>query len=386
MGPSARPGQRAPQEQAAPRPSLFSQLGELVGGGPSPALSTAQNAQAQREAILNASLMALLAGGRGDPTSAGLAQAILTGRASGGDARAQLEQAAMIAQQEAQRRELAQMASTADRAQLMQALSGFLGAGDMESAKMVIEALKTLPAPSAGGDARRFQFETIPSTGQVLRTNQFTGEAELMDVGLAPSGPEPGQLGQPTEVVDIDTGERVLAAFDKQLGRFRDVNTGRVVNAQPKPAAGAMGQQQTQSIATSLQLALNELKQFAEAPNVVAQWAEENPLAGITRSFLSPETQSFFVAKEQVKSLVTKLISGAAASEKEVERIARGFVPQAGEHPSVVKKKMNLLQTWVSAMVADPSVDPYEAALQLQGQPGGSPAPGGGGNRFLNRR
>jgi hypothetical protein len=356
FGQSPAPSVLNPPEQAPAEPGRLSfgqRLQRLIGGPASQQLSPEQNASAGQEAMIQAGLAALMASGQGQPTLAGLAMALSQGRQAGGAARQQIQQAQV-------RRQLANQAQQAGQAQLMSFFSEAIAAGDMESAKMAVDLIKATQGRPGSG----FEFRTLQN--RLIRVNPITGAAEVA-LEVPPEELQP-KLSTPQVVVDRRSGRRALGAFDHRIGRYRDVNSGAVLDVDPESIRATTGREDRQSIAAALELAMEDLGRYTTAPNIVSQFLSTNPLAGVTRGFTSDDVQLFFAAKEQVQGLVTKLISGAQAAEAEVARLSRGFVPQAGEREPTVKRKLEILDRWVEALRRNPNADPWEEALRAEGR------------------
>lgn len=344
-----------PAAPAQPEQLSFGQrLQRLIGGAASPALSEQQNAEASRQAMVQAGLAALMASGQGQPTLAGLALALSQGRQTGGAARQQIQ----VAQA---RRQLADQAQNANLAQLMSFFSEAVAAGDMESAKLAVDLIKATQGKPGSG----FEFRTMGN--RLLRVNPISGQAE---VALEfPADQMLPKLSTPQYVWDADRNDFAWASFDHNIGRYRDVNNpGRLVNTGASPIRPTASGEDRRAIAAALALAMEDLNKYRTAPGIVSQFLSTNPLAGVTRSFTNDDVQLFFASKEQVQGLVTKLISGAQAAETEVARLSRGFVPQAGERESTVKRKLEILNRWVDALTRNPNADPWAEALRAEGR------------------
>jgi len=342
-----------PQPQEPQQLSFGERLQRLIGGPASSAISPEQNQEASRQAMIQAGLMALMASGRGEPTLAGLAMALSQGRQAGGEARQQIQTARV-------RRQLANQAQSANMAEMMAFFSEAVAAGDMESAKLAVDLIKATQGKPGSG----FEFRTIGN--RLLRLDPATGGVEV--VLEFPPDPTRPRLGIPQDVLNNRTGQIERATFDFDVGRYRDVNTHELMDAGSVPVRPTAGREDKQAIAAALRLAMEDLNKYTTAPGIVSQFLSTNPLAGITRAFTSDDVQIFFAAKEQVQSLVTKLISGAQAAEAEVQRLSRGFVPQAGEGEAAVQRKLTILNRWVEDILRNPNVDPWEAALRAEGR------------------
>lgn len=202
-------------------------VGQVITGPIDPSLSPEQQRQVRNRALTQAGLTAMMASGPA-PVAPNIAQ-IFAQSAIAGQQASQSAQGQIGRQAAAQELQRAFGGGQLDRPKLQQMLVRLMASGDMESAKMVSDMIKSLPGPQVLSSGATL---VDPNTGQAIATNRapedvdpWKGLPGEMKAALFAAGiTDPAQL----------TPERRQAVFN-EAERYRR-SGGMNINL-PDPAA-----------------------------------------------------------------------------------------------------------------------------------------------------
>lgn len=372
-------------QDPAPRPrraGVMDVLGRIFGGMDNPALSEEQNAEARRQALIQAGLATLSASGQGGSSLGAIAQGALSGQAAGGQIRSQLGQTAL-------RQRLRDLSESApghvpDLNTLRQMFSEAIAQGDQGSASAISEVIKAMEASaSSTGNASRLmevrgangEIHLVnPQTGATVRTIAGDTELDHQDLGdrvvYFPKGhPErivhieqraapPGtvSLGTPQPYTDPVTGTTKLGTWNPSTGSFQEVRGALPATSSGEDARKAAG------FLSFIQGPLAYIGSFVGTPDRVHQAASNHGLQEI----VGPDQQRLKIAGNALAEAWLRMTTGAAYTERELQTAMEMFVPQPGDRRETLEMKATNRQQLTTLL---------RARAGLPGGPGGGTTP-----------
>lgn len=240
--------------------SIWDRLALLYAGPRSPLLSQEQNKQAQQQALLQAGLMALLAssGQPGGPTPhlfSILAQSALAGQQGGMNARQQMVQQNRAAQLQ----QVMQAGGGLSRDMLDQMIMQALGAGDMETARMLVEVRKVMKDSTANQVPRQYR----DAQGN-LRLGVYDPETRSF-TPIEGASPASESAGTPREVVDAE-GNLRWGVLSPGRGFIDPVTNEVIPGAQPpRNRVSEVAFTQTTQLIKEFRQAIDPYREFSES-------------------------------------------------------------------------------------------------------------------------
>jgi len=190
-------------------PGFLDRFAQLFGGAPNPMLTAEQNKAAQREALTMAGLNMMMASG---PQASGIRPAlgqIIAAGAMGGRETGGARRQEMMGTSGLQRiRELFGAEEAPSRAQMEQMLRELILSGDMDSATILTEYMKSMPG-LATQPAGQIKEVATPTGTRYALIDPRTGQVQLLDYG--PAEEEEGMS-------DYQTDMMAQRAFQRESG------------------------------------------------------------------------------------------------------------------------------------------------------------------------
>jgi len=219
-----------------------------------------------------------------------------------------------------------------------------------------------LPEERAAARARQLEEERIQRLAEALAGLEHIPEASqrAIALGVPPNvaiPPATGERPQRGQLVQTDQG---WALVDPITGETRLLGLG----LPPHPtAADAQRVTETQAkmrVAYARAAdALREIEEFLGYDPVTDMFRSENMrvpeesfLGRITpgRYLQRADVQAFDRAAEAIASSILRVESGAAITAQEIESYKRQFIPQPGDRPEVIRRKLQAIRVTLDAI------------------------------------
>lgn len=346
-----------PSEEETPQQGFFGKLGNIFAGQPNPMLSEEQNKQARDQALTMAGLQMLMqSGGAPGVPAPNLLQILAGGAAQGQQAGAAAGQQIMSQDAQMQMQQIMQDPSLSQEDKLNQAFNLAFTSGDVDSMRAISEILKSMK-PGAAGKI----FEATIDGRDVFIQQDPSGAFAEVPGGFAPqAGAEPKKPS-------------LTAAWSPTVGEVfvREDDTFGFVDALGKPVPDAVpiaARPKQEAVPTVLEKGLatairNDLKLLEGREDVPAYlfWLFNRTEAA--RSLVSDEDQIYLSAIERISADIIRLMSGAQASEKEVARVSRSFLPAPGEKAGSIRVKLNFIKLLADSLTEGMGEEAADAAV-----------------------
>ncbi len=347
---------------------LFERLrgpfGGIFAGGSDPRLGLEQNAEATRQAIIQAGLATII--GASQPGASALAS-IAGGAGAGRAAGAGLREQAV--QQQGQQ-EIAGLLSQGgvDLPQMRQALIMAIGTGDMETAK----TLTALITSTQAAQPRPVNLQTKdvfdPETGvtSIRPFDPVSGRLREAIGQVAPTTIYESEFTEPSE--DSPTG-----AF--RIGIRRDTGGREILGLAVPAGGGEGGEGEAARVNKGLanvarrahgRLAANNGDLARRLAGVGVNLARFKGIVGAAANFFqSDEGQVAGQVALQFLNPTVRFLSGAQMTEQETARYYRALMPRFGDREAAVQQKLQAQRELVDAMDRGDLPQSQDEALEL---------------------
>lgn len=225
-----------------------------------------------------------------------------------------------------------------------------------------------LPAERAAARARQLEEERMQRLAEALAGLEHIPEASrrAIALGVPPSvaiprqeTPQRGELIQTDQgwaLVDPVTGEAKLLGLDVPPRATEAAGPGRITETQARLRVAY----------ARAAPALEQIERFLGYDPTTGTFAEgggrvpvESFLGQITpgRFFQSGDVQAYDRAAEAIASAILRVESGAAITQQEIESYKRQFIPQPGDRPEVIRRKLQALRATLEAIQQAAGID-----------------------------
>lgn len=329
----ARPGMfgrrqdvEEPEEEAreAKKLSFLDRFAQVFTGPSDPRLSDEQNARIRDQALTQAGLAIMAAGGRTGMDRASLLTALAEGAGAGRAAGAGARRQQVIGG-------LAGQAPDVALPQFRQMFIEAVQAGDAEAARSIATIVNAMEASAAKASEQssiiwrtvgRFIIGIDPTTGQEISRIET---------------PKDQTVGRPEVVVDPATGQRTLALWRPEAMAYFTLDGREIRGAQPK---------ETVPIATA-----DDKEGQLAALEFGIEYLRENTDRRTMLSGVYPGSE-FHAQTEPLVLILTRLYQGGRPTDKDIELSRNVFIPRAWDTNAAIEAKLAAIQRALDAFRA----------------------------------
>lgn len=325
------------ERREAKKLSFLDRFAQIFTGPRDPRLTDEQNDRIRNQALVQAGLAVMAAGGRTGMDRASLLTALAEGASAGRAAGSGLARQQVIGG-------LAGQSPDVALPQFRQMFIEAVQAGDDEAARSIatiINAMEASASKQAGQNqiiwrtVGRFIIGIDPTTGQEISRIET---------------PKDDTVGRPEVVVDPATGQRTLAQWRPEANAYFTLDGREIRGAQPKENVPAATASDKEGQLASLEHGLNFLREHGRP----------NPAEG-----LYPGSE-WFAQTEPLVLILTRLYQGGRPTDKDIELSRRVFIPRFYDTDAAIEAKLQAMERALAAFrsgQAAPAFGPFQQGV-----------------------
>ena len=318
--------------------SFFERFAQVFTGPRDERLSDDQNKKARDEALLQAGVAMLAAGGRTGlqraSTLSALAEGIQAGRGAGSTAR----RGSVIGG-------LAGEDPSVALPQFRQLFIEALQAGDDEGARSIATVINAMEASGSKLNKQdQFIYRTVGSS--IIVIDPTTGQ----EISRIQGPKDAGKSGKPEVIFNPATGQNQLAIWRPDVMAYFDLDGNAIPDVEPKRSVSEKQDDRAGQIA-SLQAGLDFVREHGRPlPSDVAFGV--NVLNDLSQGLL-PEVGTEWLARtEPIVLILTRLYQGGRPTDKDIELSRNIFIPKLTDTNAAVNAKIDAIQRALDAFNA----------------------------------
>lgn len=324
-----------PEEKEQKKLSFFDKFASVFVGPRDARLSDEQNTQARDQALTDAGLAILAAGGRTGldraSTLTALAEGAQAGRASGTQARRGQVIGGLAGQD-----------PSVALPQFRQLFIEALQSGDKEGAQSIATVIQAMEARQAKLKDQ-FIYRNLGDDIIVIDPTTATEVGRFRGSGKS-------KTGKPEVVSDPRTGQNILAIWRPESQQFFDLAGNVVPNAEPKITVAEKQDDKAGQI-SSLRTGLEFIKQHGRpTPSDVAFGV--NTLSEVTGGLVPAVGTEWLANTEPLVLILTRLYQGGRPTDKDIVLSRKVFIPQVTDTNAAVEAKIAAIERALNAFNA----------------------------------